>query len=223
MLSSKNYGRGILSTAEPDSAAIQLPSLKTHQLPRFFSIFLNKISMRCFNYLYHYRAAHQKKTFFQTLPEFLYPLDALQNWNHLYGKKGFYQFQCIIPDNAAEAGITEIINAVRASSHAPYLAVLKTLGSEGDGLLSFSMRGFTLALDFPNQKDILSLLNQLETITLAHQGRVYLAKDASLSADNFALMYPKLNEFREVLNKIDPENKWESLLAKRLKIRKNHE
>ncbi|OGT44056.1 MAG: hypothetical protein A3F13_02295 [Gammaproteobacteria bacterium RIFCSPHIGHO2_12_FULL_40_19] len=217
--SAKKSGRGILSTAEPDSVVLELQPLRSRQLPNFYSHFLNNVSMRCFNHLYYHHAAHRKKSFTQSLPEFLYPLDALENWNHLYGKKGFYQFQCVIPDNAANAGITEIVNVVRASSHLPYLAVLKTLGDESGGLLSFPIRGFTLALDFPNQKNILSLLNQLETITVAHQGRTYLAKDASLSADNFALMYPKLKEFREILNKIDPEHRWESLLSKRLQIR----
>lgn len=223
MLSSKNRGRGILSTAEPDDTALELHALHSRHLPDFFSVFLNDFSIRWFNRLYYNRAAQGQKTFFQTLPEFLYPLDAIDNWNNLYGKKGFYQFQCVIPDNAAVAGITEIINAVYASSHLPYLAVIKTLGEESGGLLSFPMRGFTLALDFPNRENIVSLLNQLEAITLAQRGRVYLAKDASLSPNHFASMYPKLNEFRHILNHVDPEKRWESLLSKRLHIRNDHD
>lgn len=218
-----NKGCNILSTAEPDSTVLELRSFHSHRLPSFCSHFLNNVSMRCFNRFYYYRAKQQQKSFFQSLPEFLYPLDAVENWNCLYGKKGFYQFQCVIPDDAANAGITKIINTVSVSQHMPYLAVLKTLGKEGEGLLSFPMRGFTLALDFPNKKNILTLLNQLEVITLAHHGRIYLAKDASLSAEHFALMYPKLKEFQEVLNKIDPEQRWESMLSKRLNIRKNHD
>lgn len=218
-LTEKNFGRGILSTGEPDETPLQLSQQKKYCVPNRASIFLNRFSMECFNRLYFSRAEKNEKSFLQTLPEFLYPLDAVQNWNHLYGKNGFYQFQCVIPDDNADGGIEALLNAVRASSQLCYLAVLKTLGSSGEGLLSFPLRGFTLALDFPNQKNIFALLEELAEITVQHQGRVYLAKDACLSAAHFAAMYPYLGEFRAVLDHIDPCKKWQSELAKRLQIR----
>lgn len=218
-LCKKNFGRGILSTGEPNETHLALSEQHDYRIPSVASIFLNRFSMGCFNRLYYLRAEKKEKSFLQSLPTFLYPLDVVQNWNRLYGQRGFYQFQCVIPDHDAEAGIINILNVVRASSYVCYLAVLKTLGSSGEGLLSFSLRGFTLALDFPNQKNIVSFLHRLSDLTVNYQGRVYLAKDACLRPDHVVAMYPHLPEFRAVLNHIDPNKQWQSELAKRLQIR----
>ena len=97
--------------------------------------------------------------------------------------------------------------------------MLKTLGGEGRGFLSFPMRGFTLALDFPRRPGVEELLARLERLTLDHGGRIYLAKDAALSAQGFRRMYPRLPEFQTVLEELDPQRRLNSDMARRLKIR----
>lgn len=213
------YGSGILSIGEPAQSKIDSCDIKQHRIPSIvFPALLNRYSIRLYNQWHHYsemKKAHRM----ESLMHFLYPLDAIANWNVLYGKRGFYQFQCVIPELSAIAGIMELCEAVKKSEFVPYLAVIKTLGSEGVGLMSFATRGFTLALDFPNQTGILNLLSTLESITLSHQGRVYLAKDACLNRESFIKMYPKLPRFREVLNELDPYQRWQSSLSTRLNIR----
>ena len=88
-----------------------------------------------------------------SMERFLYPLDAILEWNRMYGRRGFYQFQCVLEDSASELGIRLLLEAISQSRAASFLAVLKTLGGEGQGYLSFPVRGYTLALDFPRKSD----------------------------------------------------------------------
>jgi len=149
---------------------------------------------------------------------FLYPLDALLGWNRIYGKHGFYQFQCLVPDDAGGVALPALLERASAVRGPSFLAVLKTLGSEGRGHLSFPRRGYTLALDFPRRPGLEALLARLERTVLEHGGRVYLAKDARLSAEAFVAMYPKLDRFRAVLAEVDPDRRMRSDLARRLRI-----
>ncbi|MBL8705271.1 MAG: decaprenylphosphoryl-beta-D-ribose oxidase, partial [Rhodospirillales bacterium] len=148
-------------------------------------------------------------------------LDALSGWNRMYGKRGFRQFQCVLPDGEAATGIRKLLDAISAARSSSFLAVLKTLGGDGKGYLSFPMRGVTLAVDFPNRPDAPDLLHRLEGIVLDHGGRVYLAKDSALSAEGFARMYPRLPEFRRILKEIDPQGRFQSDMARRLRIRED--
>jgi len=153
------------------------------------------------------------------LERFFHPLDAIADWNRLYGKRGFHQFQCVIPDAESRAGIGQLLAKISQSGAGSFLAVLKTLGGAGRGHLSFPLRGYTLALDVPARGGAGDLLSGLERITLDHGGRVYLAKDSCLSPEGFAAMYPALPEFRAVLEEVDPDGMFVSDLARRLKIR----
>jgi len=112
-----------------------------------------------------------------------------------------------------------MLEEVASSGRASFLAVLKTLGGEGRGYLSFPMRGHTLALDFPRRPGVEELLARLERLTLDHGGRIYLAKDAALSPEGFRAMYPRLPELRAVLERVDPERRMNSDMARRLAIR----
>ena len=150
---------------------------------------------------------------------FLYPLDSIGQWNRIYGRGGFYQFQCVLPDATAPLGLRRMLEEISAAGRASFLAVLKTLGGEGRGFLSFPMRGFTLALDFPRRPGVEDLLARLERLTLDHGGRIYLAKDAALSPEGFRRMYTRLPEFEAVLDRVDPERRLNSDMARRLKIR----
>lgn len=216
LLTRKNWGRGILSTAEPDDTSTPSHHNHSFSIPGMASIFLNKISMRFYNQWHYQKTKRTPLSFVEGLFDYLYPLDRITNWNVLYGRKGFYQFQCVIPDIFAEKGLYDLFSFLQKQSEKPYLTVLKTLGSEGVGLLSFPAKGFTLALDFPNHTKTQSILKTLADITVHYHGRVYLAKDATLSAEQFALMYPKADEFRAILNDVDAKKMWRSLLSIRL-------
>jgi decaprenylphospho-beta-D-ribofuranose 2-oxidase len=153
------------------------------------------------------------------LRDFLYPLDSLLEWNRIYGKRGFYQFQSVIPDATAPMALRQLLETISSKGNPSFLAVLKTLGRPGRGYLSFPLRGHTLALDFPRGPGADELLLQLETITRANGGRIYLAKDAHLSAESFRAMYPDLPRFEAVLQRVDPSGRFTSDQARRLGIR----
>lgn len=213
-------GRGILETAEPsdESLASRSPTLVT--LPwNMPACVLNPSSIRVFNNLYYQRIPARGRRTRVGLERFLYPLDTIANWNRLYGRQGFFQFQCVFPDATASKGIRRVLEAVTAQHAASFLGVLKTLGGTGPGMLSFPMRGYTLALDFPNRPGVRELLCRLEAITLDYGGRVYLAKDAALSPLGFRRMYPQWREFRRVLEEIDPDGILASDMARRLRLR----
>ena len=139
--------------------------------------------------------------------------------NRIYGRRGLYQFQAVLPDESSAAGIRALLSTASRSHAASFLSVLKTMGRAGRGYLSFARPGFTLALDFPRSRGIDGLLDELERVALDHGGRVYLAKDARLSRQGFAAMYPRADEFRRVLAEVDPGGRMSSNMARRLGLR----
>ena len=215
-----NLGRGILSIGEPSPIELMKSSPKRLKVPLDFpGFFLNSWSIGAFNQLYYRRipsSGRERRTLLET---FLYPLDSILEWNRIYGRRGFYQFQCVLPDELSPSGIRCLLEEIARTRLASFLVVLKTLRGEGLGYLSFPMRGYTLALDFPNKSGTTDLLARLERITLDHGGRIYLAKDACMTRNGFETMYPKLDLFRGVLDEIDPQIRMNSDLARRLGIR----
>lgn len=215
-----NMGRGILTTAEPSPQAIAVKPRRKRRVPVDFPSFaLNPLSIGLFNDIYGSQVPREGRGSVQDYDRFLFPLDAILQWNRIYGKRGFRQFQCVLPDIEAPRGLQRLLEEISGARSASFLAVLKTLGGTGEGLLSFPMRGFTLALDFPNKPGLADLLARLERITRDHGGRIYLAKDSALSPEGFAAMYPDLDAFRAVLQRIDPQGRMQSDLARRLAIR----
>jgi decaprenylphospho-beta-D-ribofuranose 2-oxidase len=213
----RKLGRGILETAEPAPEGLGGATHKRRRVPLDFPSFaLNRLSVRLFNEVYFRRVSRAGAQRREPVEKFLFPLDSLLDWNRIYGKRGFHQFQCVIPDAEAGRGIPKLLEAVSSAGAASFLAVLKTLGGEGRGMLSFPLRGFTLALDLPRRDDTTALFARLEALTLDHGGRIYLAKDALLSAAGFQRMYPKLGEFRRVLDSVDPGSRFTSDMARRL-------
>lgn len=213
-------GRGILETAAPSPEGLDARPARRRAVPLDFpAIALNPLSVRLFNAAYYARVPASGRQRRVTVEKFLYPLDAILSWNRIYGRRGFHQFQCVLPDAEAPAGLRRLLEAVSASGAASFLAVLKTLGGQGRGMLSFPLRGYTLALDFPHRPATAELLARLERITLDHGGRIYLAKDSALSAAGLAAMYPRLGEFRAMLADIDPAGRMTSDMARRLALR----
>jgi decaprenylphospho-beta-D-ribofuranose 2-oxidase len=194
------------------------PPRRRWNLPVDFpSLALNSLTVGLFNSLYY--AVHRNAT--QQLVDierYFYPLDAIQNWNRLYGKRGFVQYQLALPLEGGRAGLLAVLERLAQSGRASFLAVLKRFGEANPGLLSFPVKGYTLALDLPAAPGLLPFLRTLDRLVLNYGGRVYLAKDAVLSAETFAAMYPKLGQFRAVKQKLDPQGLLSSSLARRLKI-----
>ena len=130
---------------------------------------------------------------------FLYPLDAIADWNKLYGARGFYQYQCVLPPETARDGVVELFKTIVASGQGSPLAVLKDFGPNPPvGLLSFPREGTTLALDFRNQGEAtLRLMADLDRIVASAGGRLYPAKDGRIPAELFQSGFPKWQEFRD--------------------------
>jgi len=152
------------------------------------------------------------------LDPYFYPLDAVPGWNRIYGKRGFVQYQCVLPLAESAVGLRRLLTAIAASGGASFLAVLKRMGPESFGMLSFPMEGYTLAMDFPATPSNLTLLARLDVITAEHGGRVYLSKDACTSAAAVARGYPRLEAFREVRRRFGLAGRIESMMSRRLEL-----
>lgn len=142
---------------------------------------LSKPVVKAFNSLYYWKGCRSAGTQLVDWDTYFYPLDAILEWNRAYGRRGFLQFQCALPLEASEAGLTALLAAIAKAGAGSFLAVLKRFGTQG-GVFSFPMPGYTLALDFPANPANLALLGELDAITIDHGGRFYLAKDARMTA-----------------------------------------
>jgi len=213
-----SLGRGILETAEPIAEPIAPRPPRPRRVPFDLpSWSLNRLTVRGFNELYWRRVPEGGVERREAYERFLYPLDALLDWNRLYGRAGFHQFQCVVPFEGGAATLRRLLEAVaQGGGAASPLAVLKALGGAGRGLLSFPRPGWTLTLDMPARPDAPALHARLERITRDAGGRVYLAKDAMLSAEGFAAMYPDAARFRAIRAQIDPQGRFSSDLARRV-------
>ena len=175
--------------------------------------------VKAFNWLYYKRIPEAGRDRERPLHKFFFPLDNIRHWNRLYGKRGFHQFQCVLPDDEAPATLALMLEAVQSSGLASPLSVLKRLGAGRGGMMSFPMEGFTLAVDIVNKPSAKALLARLNELARNAGGRVYLAKDSSLEAGYLPDMYPELEDFRAVVAKADPSGAFATALVNRLKVR----
>jgi decaprenylphospho-beta-D-ribofuranose 2-oxidase len=176
---------------------------------------LNRWSVTAFNELYWRRA--KPGTALVGCDSYFYPLDAVLEWNRIYGKPGFVQYQCVLPKAASAAGLAALLTRISAAGAGSFLSVLKLFGAPG-GMLSFPMEGFTLALDFPANPKTFALLTELDAIVADHGGRLYLAKDARMGAEMFQRSYPRLAEFRALRNRVDADGKFWSMQSRRIGV-----
>ncbi|WP_298245132.1 FAD-binding oxidoreductase [uncultured Bradyrhizobium sp.] len=180
------------------------------------SMALNRTSVRAFNELYYRMGARRAGgSHVVSLYPYFFPLDSIGDWNRIYGKRGFLQHQCVIPEAGARAVLGEILDRVARRGDASFLAVLKKLG-QGDGILSFPLPGYTLALDFPVKGDILNFLDEIDRVVVDAGGRLYLAKDARQSRATFEAGYPALSRFKAIRKSLDPAGVIRSKLSQRL-------
>ncbi len=177
---------------------------------------LNRASVTAFNEIY-FRAGARKAGSPQLVHwnPYFFPLDGINDWNRLYGKQGFVQHQCVIPEATSDHVLAEILGRFTSSGRGSFLAVLKKLGA-GTGWLSFPMPGYTLALDLPATPDVFALLNEIDKLVVEAGGRLYLAKDARQSRETFEAGYPQLEAFKQLRRTVDPDGRFNSKLATRL-------
>lgn len=167
-----------------------------------FSLF-NRLTLGPFNAAYFNLKRWRGRRELQHYESFFYPLDNLQKWNRLYGPRGFFQYQCVVPRDVAPSAMGDILKMIAQSGEGSFLAVLKTFGQRDPvGMLSFARQGVTLALDFPNRGErTQSLFERLDAIVSQAKGAIYPAKDARMPRMLFETGYPRLPEF---INHRDP-------------------
>jgi decaprenylphospho-beta-D-ribofuranose 2-oxidase len=147
---------------------------------------------------------------------FFYPLDMIGQWNRAYGRRGFTQYQFVIPFSDGARRMREILGAILSSGELPFLNILKRLGKESGGILSFPKEGYTFAIDFPIRQGTAALLQRIDAMVLEAGGRIYLGKDSFVDKSMFRAMYPALDRWLAIKAKYDPEGVFSSDLARRV-------
>ena len=220
-----HMGRSILTRGEhAQRDDVEKPALHGPKAARLAVPFnapsglLNPLSIKAFNELWFRSAPRHQVGEAQSLSTFFHPLDGVRDWNRLYGRRGFVQYQFCVPDEAGDT-IVAAISRLSSSRVPSFLAVLKRFGAATPGPLSFPMPGWTLALDLPvGPKALPGVLDDLDELVLHAGGRIYFAKDARLDPSKVRAMYPRLGDFLAVKARVDPEHHMVSDLALRLQL-----
>lgn len=220
-----SMGRGIFMRGRHAPADVQTGASPLDALASFAqrildvrdlesNLWLNKATIKLFNEAYFRKTPAGTTSSAVHYVPFFFPLDAVDNWNYLYGSRGFLQYQMVVPEKDA---VREILEVISNSGMASFLAVIKEFGDKDHGGLSFPSRGTTLALDFPNfGTPLLDMMERLDDIVIASGGRVYLGKDARLSKAKFRQMYPEWEKWKAVRDAWDPNHIFQSELGRRL-------
>ena len=196
----EHVGRGVFMRANLAPAGDEAPPTpRAARLAIPFDLpagMLNRHAIRMFNRLYRARATPEWKPSREPYAKFLFPLDAIGHWNRMYGQRGFFQHQSVVPRAHAPSAIRDMLVAAAASADASFLSVLKVFGDrDGAGLISFARPGVTLALDIPMRGPAtLALLDRLDAIVRAAGGAIYPAKDAHMSPETFRRSFPRWSE-----------------------------
>jgi len=218
----RKLGRGILIMgrwAEPREAPGRPPRPKRRrrvplQLPGWV---LARWSMKTFNTLYYAKHLPREKRGIVHPDSFFYPLDVLDDWNLIYGKRGFTQYQCVLPHAADNGPARRLLDLFASEGGVSFLSVIKDCGPQGKGMLSFPRPGISIALDFPvRPKTTQALVDRLNELVIAEGGRIYLCKDTFTRAEHFAAMEPRLEAWNHVRRKWDPQARLRSAQSVRL-------
>ena len=182
------------------------------------SFLINKHSISAFNKFFYAKTRNNNKKKVDIF-NYFYPLDRINNWNRLYGKKGFIQYQFVIPNDDVVKNIRIILDKVSQFGLSSFLTVLKKFGKQNNNLLSFPMSGYTLALDFKMSGELFKNIIEIDKIVSSMGGRVYLTKDSLMSEEIFKSSYKKWEEFESVREKYGAIGKFCSNQSKRLGLK----
>ncbi|MFT5815200.1 MAG: decaprenylphospho-beta-D-ribofuranose 2-oxidase [Francisellaceae bacterium] len=214
----ENLGRSLLMLGEHATQG----ELVTHSDSKLSmpcnmpSFLLNQYTIQAFNSAYYNRIREDEVDTTIHYDSFFYPLDGIDNWNRMYGKNGFTQYQFVIPKTAGLKGLTEILTAIAESKQGSFLAVLKVFGKGNENLLSFPKEGYSLALDFKLNDKLFELLDNLDGIVRKFDGRLYLTKDVRMSEDMFKATYHKWEEFQALRKYYGADKLFNSLQSNRI-------
>jgi FAD/FMN-containing dehydrogenase len=214
----RNLGRSLLMLGEHATDGT-MAAHGGRPLPVPFTMpanLLNRVTAKAFNALFYQTALPSRRTRRVPFEPFFYPLDKLGDWNRLYGKAGFVQYQFVLPKAAGAAGLRDVLERIARSGRGSFLAVLKAFGPANEHHLSFPMEGYTLALDFKAEPPVFQLLDELDSVILNYGGRLYLAKDARMTEATFKASYPRWPEFEQVRAQYHALGKFASRQSQRL-------
>jgi FAD/FMN-containing dehydrogenase len=214
-------GRGILmrgrwaTAAEAPRKAPRAPLRPSvpFELP---GALLSRLSVSAFNEGYYRSHVPALRRGLVHPESFFFPLDAIGHWNRLYGRRGFTQYQCVIPRSGGPRAVRSLLEALTERGGASFLCVIKDCGPEGAGLSSFPKPGISIALDIPIRDDTQSLVDALNELVIEEGGRIYLAKDAITRAQHFRAMEPRLPEWTRIRRHWDPEGQLRSAQSVRI-------
>ncbi|MCL4128526.1 UNVERIFIED_CONTAM: hypothetical protein GTU68_001940 [Idotea baltica] len=214
--------QGSFATPAQAAALGRLSAAGTHRRPPTPNISLPRLplprvaitpAVKAFNELWWRKAPAELTVTGESITAFFHPLDAITDWNRVYGRTGFVQWQCVVPDNAT----TQLYDLVERLGDLPsYFTVLKRFGPGNAAPLSFPAPGWTLAVDLPATTKVLAALPALDHIVANAGGRIYLAKDARMTREVFEQMYQRLDDFKAVRATVDPNRRFRSDLSERL-------
>ena len=224
----KHMGRAVLTRGNKARVADLDPKRRANPLkfvaPQFGTIpavipngMVNRVTAKAFSTAWYYKAPRHRTGEVQNITKFFHPLDIVADWNRVYGSRGFLQYQFVVPFSAADT-FRRCLELIVTSGHLSCLNVLKRFGPGNPAPLSFPMPGWTLTVDISIADGLDRLCRALDEQVVAAGGRVYLAKDARLSADMFRRMYPRLTDFLQVRRRVDPDGLFNSDLARRLEL-----
>ena len=224
----RHMGRSILDRgrfASPEqveaTGVVDLHRYVPKQLPALPDVFpagvVNHLTIRAFNEFWYRKSPVRRRRKLMSIEQFFHPLDMVAEWNRVYGHRGFLQYQFLVPDDQAEV-VRSVVGRLVADGHASPLAVLKRFGPGNPGYLSFPFPGWTLTLDIPVIDGLDRLLDELDDLVVGAGGRIYLAKDSRVRPEHIPVMYPRLAEWREIRDKLDPEGRIHSDLGRRLDL-----
>lgn len=225
-----SLGRGVLTWGEHatpdqlDDAVVRNPlAYDARQLigvPRLVPApgVLNRFSIAAFNELWFRTTPRHRVDEIQTIPAYFHPLDAVGSWNRLYGRRGFVQYQLLLPFHREDV-LRAVVERLATTGTTSFLTVLKRFGAANPGPLSFPSPGWTLSLDLPAGGAALrERAHELDRMVLDAGGRHYLTKDALTTPESIRRGYPRLGEWQRVRDQVDPNRRWQSDLARRLEL-----
>lgn len=224
------FGRSILMLGEHAEISdlneqqrlepLHLPVKKQINFPFFLpSWVVNVYTVKAFNFFFYAKNFKKEINNVVGYEPFFYPLDVILHWNRGYGKKGFVQYQFVLPLGARQ-GLVEILHRISQKGLGSFLAVLKVFGKQ-ESIISFPKEGYTLALDFPVRGDLMNFLDELDQVVLQYGGRLYMSKDARMKPEVLSSGYPELNKFKEIVRKYNPDGKIHSNQSDRLFLTTN--